>query len=332
VRQVNAKTLDLAFPAPPSALDLQLSFDGKTPNGRPVEQAPAPDEPLRSYLYRVELPSGPSPRASVLEVAYQLAPTKGSLVSSLQSVLQPVTIPGAMTGVPVRWQIDLPPDSIALPLDGDAMWRWGRRGWLVAPRPAVNAGDIERWFWGDDEARAALSEEEAERVPSHACWRTNLAPLTLYHVPQQAWLLGCSLLVLATGLVLSYAAFRGERGTGRWFWGLILALGLATAGLGLVWPGLLTVLIYGGQPGFAVLLVILSVQWFLHERYRRRVVFMPGFRRVKSGSSMVRKPRPEVPTMPGTTKEILGPPDPQPRSSATGRARHEPSTVDAPKP
>jgi hypothetical protein len=49
---------------------------------------------------------------------------------------------------------------------------------------------------------------------------------------------------------------------------------------------------------------VLAVQWLMHQRYRRRVVFLPGFTRLK-GSTLIR---------------------------GGGRPRGEPSTVDAAPP
>jgi hypothetical protein len=58
------------------------------------------------------------------------------------------------------------------------------------------------------------------------------------------------------------------------------------------------VLLYGALPGAAALALVLSVQWFLHQRYRRQVVFMPGFTRLKSNSSLLRSgPRAEPSTV-----------------------------------
>jgi hypothetical protein len=135
---------------------------------------------------------------------------------------------------------------------------------------------------------------------------------------------------------LYYAAVGRERGRGRLFWALLVLLGLGVALLGLIWPGLLTALLYGAQPGLAVLVVVLAVQWLLHERYRRRIVFLPGFRRVKSGSSMVRKGRAESGSLAGAGRgesedRAAGGATNQ-RSSSGARARSEPSTVDAPPP
>jgi hypothetical protein len=88
---------------------------------------------------------------------------------------------------------------------------------------------------------------------------------------------------------------------------LLLALALACLGsAGWFWPELLPAVLLGALPGLALLAVLLTLQWMVHERYRRQLVFMPGFTRVKKGSSLI-------------------------RPSSVNRQR-EPSTVDVPPP
>ena len=76
----------------------------------------------------------------------------------------------------------------------------------------------------------------------------------------------------------------------------------------LLWPGVLAAVAYGCEPGVLVLLLVLGIPWMLHQRYRRQVVFMPGFTRARAGSSLIRN---------GGT-------------GSAPRPRGEPSTVDVP--
>jgi hypothetical protein len=46
---------------------------------------------------------------------------------------------------------------------------------------------------------------------------------------------------------------------------------------------------YGCEPGFVVLLAVLGLQWLMHQRYRRQIVFLPSFSRGPAGSSLIRK-------------------------------------------
>ena len=90
------------------------------------------------------------------------------------------------------------------------------------------------------------------------------------------------------------------------FWLVVAGLGIALLIVGLLWPGWVPALLFGCQPGAMVLLVLLSIQWMLQERYRRRLVFMPGFTRLKTNSSLIR--------------------------SGLGGIRREATTIDAPAP
>jgi hypothetical protein len=121
----------------------------------------------------------------------------------------------------------------------------------------------------------------------------------LWHLSRRLWLLLCSGTLLAGGLALF--ALRRWR---KLFLLAMLILMSAVLTVGLLWPGWVPPFILGCQPGLLVLVVLLGVQWMLQESYRRRLVFMPGFTRLKANSSLL-------------------------RSAASGQ-RREPSTVDAP--
>ena len=81
-------------------------------------------------------------------------------------------------------------------------------------------------------------------------------------------------------------------------------LGLIALAAAMFWPGIVPGIIYGCEPGLVVVAGLLSAQWLIHQRYRRQVVFLPGFTRLKTGSSIIRA---------GASARIL-----------------EPTTVDAP--
>lgn len=66
----------------------------------------------------------------------------------------------------------------------------------------------------------------------------------------------------------------------------LLALGLLAVALTL--PALLPPLLFGAEPGLAVIVLMLGVFWFRQDRYRRQLVFISGFTRLKAGSSLVR--------------------------------------------
>jgi len=200
----------------------------------------------------------------------------------------------------VRWQVVLPASWVPLSQDTlGAEYGWGRRGWLLALRPTVSTADFERWFAGSDSVRPDEIKPYAD--PTVAVWRSSPEPLVLSHVPERPWLLVCSLTLLIVGLALGFLSL--PRAV---FWGTLAATGVGALLAGLFWPGVLSAILYGCEPGALVLLPVLGFQWVLHQRYRRQVVFLPGFTRVKAGSSLVR--------------------------GSSNRPRGEPSTVDAAPP
>jgi hypothetical protein len=195
----------------------------------------------------------------------------------------------------VRWQIGLPAGVVPLyPADGaSAEQRWGWRGWMPAPRAALSSADLERWFSG------AESDTRSDEEPSLVCWQTSLTPLHLVHMSQIAWLLLCSLLMLVLGLGLYYVALsRGQ------FWTVVAGLSLLVVLAGVLWPNVLPAVVYGCEPGLLILGLVFGFLWVRQQRYRRQLVFMPGFSRLKTGSSLVRS------------------------KGSSHRARGEPSTVD----
>jgi hypothetical protein len=142
-------------------------------------------------------------------------------------------------------------------------------------------------------------------------WQDQAAPIIITHAPQQGWLLVCSLGLLLVGLGLLLSARVQTHKGGRiiaWLGPLIAMLTLAIAIAALFWPTAMSAIVYGCEPGAVVLLAVLALQWLMHQRYRRQVVFLPSFSRSPSGSSLIRKTRSN-----------------RPHSS-------EPSTVDAPPP
>jgi hypothetical protein len=110
------------------------------------------------------------------------------------------------------------------------------------------------------------------------------------------WFMICSGIVLLVGLELAVLPRRAASGldgrrsdSKRRVWlaigGLVVASGAA---LGWLWPSLLTAALYGAIPGLVIVLFLLLSQWLLHERYKRQLLFMPGFTRIKGGSSLIK--------------------------------------------
>jgi hypothetical protein len=176
----------------------------------------------------------------------------------------------------------LPADWVPLSDDGafpaDLSWAW--RGWLVGVRPNSSMADLERWLVEPDERGSA--DEGDPIYASVAPWRTDLEPLTIRHAPQQAWLLGCSVGLLAAALALYLS--RAHRLV---FWLIFASIIGGLMSIGLLWSGALSAVLYGCEPGLAALGIVVAVQWLLQRRYRRQVVFLPSFKRVKGTGSVL---------------------------------------------
>lgn len=258
------------------------------------------DEENRVFRLQLDPRSAPG----LLEIEYQ--------VTSRSPAWNPITVTrlvcpslrGQAGRVPVRWLVAMPSSSMLVYHQGGFMTprRLGLRGWLLAAQSAVTAGELKDWLFAFGAGpRSGEEGTSAKLFPATvAVLGTNdLGSLKLVHVSQQIWLLFCSAIVLGPGLLVYLF-----RPTWRLFWPVSSGLGLVAAITSLLWPGMVSAFLEGCQPGILVLLVLVGVQWLLQQRYRRQVVFMPSFKRLRAGSSLLQKD--------GT------------------RPRREPSTVDAP--
>jgi hypothetical protein len=308
LNQSSARFLDIELPGPPAALNVRIEVDGLLATWIPIAEAASRQiegDPQR--IARVPL-GGASRDRVMLDVWYQIAPKQlGSAQSwawglgALKTILYPPRLSGNAGQGSVRWHVTLPSDWVPLwddaALPADLTWVW--RGWLVGSRPSTSTADLEQWL--DPSYRRQPVDDGETAYPSRTGWRADLEPLTIRHVPQQAWLLGCSVALLATASCLYYSRSNS--------FVLCLLLAAAVTGLltiGIVWSGVLSAVLYGCEPGLAALVIIVAVQWLLYRRYRRQIAFLPSFKRVKTGGSVV--------TINGVNR---------PR---------EPSTVDAPPP
>ncbi len=264
-----------------------------------VRSSPAAFEPLtslergRDEKQTLRIQAGPLlvDRPALLEVRYQLA-TAEHRSALLTSVPAPELEERAAIGL-VRWRVQLPPDHLPLAANGVAEQSWRWQGWLQSPQPRSLAEEMGDWV-GAGATGFTPGEPGSSSTPA---WTfstvADLQPLQIVHAPRRMWLVACSLAVLATGLM--FCAIRSR---------LLLVVTvavLAVAALSLALSSLLTPVLYGAQPGVCVLAGVLAVLWLRRQRWRRQVVLLPGFTRVKIGSSIVR-----------------------------GAVAREPSTVDAP--
>lgn len=285
VSRLFARQIDLELPLPPAYLNLDIRLGGKR---LPVRLAnPEGDTRLVRFTVEPELFPGPV----VLEVTWQVEADPAQPQSAWQAVLRPLVLQRSVQLGRTRWAVELPPGTLPLLVRGAAIEQeWGRLGWLLGPRPAVTAAALEQWLTGM--ATPVATE------PSLICWQAGPGPLRLFFVSQPAWLLACSLAVLAVGLLLALVPLP------RWAtWSLGGGLAAGVLLTALLLPDLLPALAYGCQPGALVLLMVVGAQALLQHRYRRQVVLLPGFTRLKTGSSLVRLNSDERPREPSTIDE-----------------------------
>jgi hypothetical protein len=287
--KLHAATLEVRMPVPLSSLAPQFLVDGKAVDWQQLDSA--------GLVARLNIDPSLYGKSVILEVDYQLPrglPTKEGL---WHTTLNAPLLDGEVFLGKVRWQVVLPPAMFAVSARGDATtehcWMW--RGWLPSLEPAITGNDLELWLTGQD-----LTEPspEASLVSS----RSSLEPLQVFRVNRALWFFVCSGIVMLIGLSL----WLYRPGAPGWFAAVLIFLA-AIAGAGWIWPAALSAALYGAAPGFVVMAVLFALQWLLHEHYRRRLLFMPGFTRVKDGSSLV-------------------------RTNSTPRIREQPSTIDAPLP
>jgi hypothetical protein len=296
--RLNTTSLEIRLPVPVANLDPKFLLDGKAVPWQPRDAT--------GLLARLNVDPGLYGKAVVLEVQYQLPRGQPTTDGLWHTTLHPPVLEGKAYVGKVRWQVTLPPGLLAVAARGDATtenhWAW--RGWLPALEPTQNTGQLEEWLTSQepgagsgDSAIAGLAPGEASLVSAAPA----LEPLRVFRIGRALWFLFCSGAVLLVGLAL-YQYPPSPRG------GLLLLIVFVggLAGVGWWWPAVLPAVLYGTAPGLFVLAVLLLLQWLLHERYRRQLVFMPGFTRVKAGSSLV-------------------------RASSSNRSR-EPSTIDSPPP
>jgi hypothetical protein len=286
VSRFASREVDIELPAGLSRLTLpDVRLDGrKVTNVVPLPATAAEADNRSVVRVQVEPPLYSS-RPVILEVSYQMPAVPASGTKAWHALLQPPRLRGDVILGRIRWAIDLPPGWVGLSQGGghttEHHWIW--RGGLLTPRPGQGAGDLQRWLTADVEPAEGEEVSRDDREPSVIFWQSALAPVQLVYVPQQIWLLACSLVFLVIGLGLSFIPLSRTQ-----LWVAVGGLVLAGVVAAVWWPDLVPAVVYGCEPGIVVLIAILGVQWVLHQRYRRQVVFLPSFTRLKQGSSLER--------------------------------------------
>jgi hypothetical protein len=286
VSRLKTRSLDVELPAPVADLNPEVFLRGQPLTRlQTVEGGNVLRLVLDPDLYRQPL---------ILEVRYQ-ASTSLPGNGAFRTTLYPPRLQGDVFLNRVRWQVNVPSGWVNLYQGGGytSEQRWDWQGGLLTPHSAVTGADLEHWLTAPAES-VAMTQGPDLADPSLVCWRTALEPVYLAHLPQQAWLLICSLVFLGLGLGISFAPL--PRGL---LWTTVAFLAVAAMLGAIWWPSVLPTVIYGCEPAAVVLILVLLFQWLLHRRYRHQVVFLPGFTRVKTGSSLVRGGRAALAREPG---------------------------------
>lgn len=269
LRKINTRQIELELPLPAESCLTNVLLDQKK----------IPWRRARTNPRAISIPVEPSlfTRPVVLEIDYKLSAAFAEKQGLFQTTMAAPVFRDDLTPGRVRWQISLPDNWLSVPGWGAVQteWKWGLQGWLIGPEPSTSSMDLEKWFLGHDVVNSVWPL-------STTFWNTGGRPVPLFHVPRQIWLLACSVTVLGGGLLLFFAPF-----SRAFFWFLLVLLAGALIGLSWMLPGWVAPLAMGCQPGLLVLAVVLAAQWMLRESYRRQVVFMPGFARLKPGSSLI---------------------------------------------
>ncbi len=307
VARLAARSLEIELPAPSSMIGLEVKLDGRQVSPEPV---PTERAEQRGRIVRLRLAPDLVRKPAILDISYRLDPGRVQATTLTTPLVLPRLL-GDLAEIPTRWQIRLPANRIVLaPEPGpSAPLRWGWRGWLPAPESAIRTAELERWFAGEFPPRP--TEDEA---PSLVLWHDGATILQLVHAPRQVWLLLCSLTVTLLGLALWWLSIPmpgGQVRTSAWL--LLLTVLVLVLVVAFLWPLLASELAYGAIPGVLVLAVLGLVQWGLHERYRRQLVFLPSFSRSKQGSSLSR-PEPARPPVEPSTVDV-----PRPMGSSVER-------------
>jgi hypothetical protein len=303
VTQLHDHRLEVALPFSLAELNLKALV-----NGQRIQHQPLGDE----NRFQLDLEPFLSSKPLVLEFQYRIPSELLQERSLWRTKLIPPAFSSSVFVDRVRWQVAGPPSWVML-LPGrgqswDAQWTW--QGGLLTPQPALSNTDLDHWLRGSDPSET-LAEPPADLAPQLVFGQASLASLPVVHISQPIWLLACSLVVVAVGLGFILAAQRSRSP------GLLLAtiggIGLIALAAAILWPGITPAIVYGGEPGMVVVVIMWSAQWLIQERYRRRVVFLPSFTRLKAGSSIIRA-RASAPLREPTTVDAPAQPKEKPES------------------
>lgn len=273
VRKLNAPHLDVELPLPPLRLRDGPTF---TLGKNSLNQWKAID--ANGNVVRVQLHPDQVKLPALLEISYTI-PAEGMERNSFwrTTLYAPIFRSEVVIGQ-MRWQLSAPaPLLAAAPGRGvRADVQWTLQGWLPTPEPSVTTADLESWLTGKEPAQPGTPV-------TFAFSHVSLQPETVYHLPRQWWLLGCSgiFLIVALGTYLTPLP--------RWaFWLIFGVCAVGAVSFAVMCPAAAAPVLFGMQPGAVLLIICIGLHLVLQEKYRRQLVFLPGFTRAKPSSTIVR--------------------------------------------
>src|SRR5262249_11205953 len=182
IGKLTARMLEIELPAPLANLLLDLLLDGKRPAGMQTFNDEGNEVP-NGRILRIHVQPELYQKPVVLDIRYQMAPSQSEGQARVQTTFYPPRLKGNVFQGRVRWYLGLPANWVPVHADHVAVeQRWGFRGWVPAPRSAVTAAELERWFTANPDSRGSAVEggpELGTRSSEVVCWQANLAPLVL---------------------------------------------------------------------------------------------------------------------------------------------------------
>lgn len=252
--------LDLDVPGVPTVFVNRERVDGVQP---------LPTGPDGERAVRVPLPEmKPNRTTLVVEVQYALpSRPRGEML------LVPPRIRGAVLLAPARVQVALPSNAVPLILGSSFVpdQRWGWRGGFPSPVAALTPDELDRWFLGgaapaDDDAWNGSTDDAVTGRQYDA------ASLRVVRVPRLPFVVGCSLLALLVGFGIA-------RLRPRLVGPAVALVGLLAVAAGAVLPQPATQALAAGLPGLGALALALGGATLLRWQARRRIDYLPTFRR-----------------------------------------------------
>ncbi len=290
VRKINAPTIDVELPLPVPLLREFTVMLGK----RQLSQVKSLD--ATGKLVRVQLHADFATLPAILEISYTIPAETLDRSSFWSTTLHGPIFRSQVVIGQVRWQLSTPAPLLAASFGRNvrAETHWNFQGWLFTPAPS-NA-DWDAWLQGREATQAGPDV-------TFAFLSAGAQQDTVYHLPRSWWLMGCSgaFLILTLGCYFSPLP--------RWsVWLMLASVSAGLAVFALVFPAAWAGVAYGLQPGLVLCVVFVAIHRLLHERYRRQLVFLPGFARGKGGSTIVRTQidtRPRPPSTVDATPEAV---------------------------